>query len=51
MFEAVDGLVEEHAELEHRLAERVTFFAEASYYDSHASGAFDATPISGPAWV
>lgn len=32
--------------LEHRLGERLTFFGEASYYDSHSSGAFDATPIS-----
>src|SRR5690606_10484158 len=32
--------------LEHRLSESVSFFAEVSYYDSHSSGAFDATPIS-----
>lgn len=32
--------------LEHRLSETVSLFAEASYYDSHSSGGFDATPIS-----
>lgn len=32
--------------LDHRISDAVSFFGEASYYDSHSSGGFDAIPIS-----
>lgn len=32
--------------LDHKLSDTLAFFGEASYYDSHSSGGFDAIPIS-----
>lgn len=34
------------ATLDHKVTDAVTLFGEFSYYDSHSSGGFDATPIS-----